>query len=498
MSVGGPLTQAVLDSLADPTAFAVELSMRASIDDLTGLANRTTFVACLREAIARDAQLGLVFFDLDNFKFVNDSLGHSAGDELLRQVAGRVRRVTRPDDVVARLGGDEFAILAADCHAEVAAKLAERVCEVLVPPFALSDRERHVTASVGCRTWDPEDDDRVDAETLLRDADAAMYEAKGAGRNGVHLFSEDTRRTVLRRVELEQGLRRALREDELRVHYQPIVDLRNGRVTGVEALLRWPKAPPSSCPAEFVAVAEETGLIVPIGRRVLERVCAQLAAWREADLGALIATINVSPYQLREPGFVEAVADATERHRIDPARVCLEFTESAFVAPDERTLSSLRALKELGVFLAIDDFGVGMSALSQLKRLPVEVLKVDRSFVDGLGTDPEDSAIVASILSLAHAMGLHVVAEGVETQAQADELVALGCTTAQGWLFARAMAPGEATAYVAQVRQASRRLHHRPPGRRRREPSPVPARLEGHRSLIVEAMEQIGIAVEGA
>jgi diguanylate cyclase (GGDEF)-like protein len=492
---GGPLTQAVLETIQDPTALAIELRLRASLDDLTGLANRATFLSSLRDALARRIALGVVFFDLDNFKFVNDTLGHSAGDELLRQVADRVRRVVRPEDLVARLGGDEFAILAADCDVDVAAKLAERVRQALVPAFVLDGRERHVTTSVGCRPWSPADGE-VDVETLLRDADAAMYQAKDAGRNGVHLFSDHTREAVLQRVELEQGLRQALREDELVLHYQPIVDLRTGAATGVEALLRWPDGPG---PAEFVPVAEETGLIVPIGQLVLERVCRQLAAWEAVGLGNLMATINVSPYQLREAGFVESVARATEKAGVDPARVCLEFTESAFVAPDEGTLASLRQLKDLGVFLAIDDFGVGTSALSQLKRLPVEVLKVDRSFVDGLGTDPEDSAIVAAILSLAHAMGLHVVAEGVETRTQADELLALGCSTAQGWLFARAMAPEALVTFLTSVGPSARRPLRRPSLRgsgARREPAPVPQRQRARRSLVVEAMEQIGITVE--
>jgi EAL domain-containing protein (putative c-di-GMP-specific phosphodiesterase class I) len=308
----------------------------------------------------------------------------------------------------------------------------------------------------------------------------------------VHVFSDDTRLALLERVELEQGLRVALGEQQLEVHYQPIVDLRSGRVTGVEALLRWPGG---RGPAEFIPVAEETGLIVPIGRFVLEEVCAQLERWGRAGVSDLVATINVSAYQLREAGFVEAVAEVTARHGLGPSRVCLEFTESAFAAPDERTLAGLHALKDLGVFLAIDDFGVGTSALSQLKRLPVEVLKVDRSFVDGLGTDPEDTAIVASILSLAHAMGLHVVAEGVEAPAQAEELLALGCAAAQGWLYAPAMPAAAVPAFVLDSR--ARQPVRRPPARRR-EPAPAPERERAQESLVLELMNQIGITVEEA
>jgi diguanylate cyclase (GGDEF)-like protein len=490
--VGGPLTQAVLDSVADPVSRAVELSLRASIDDLTGLANRMTFFARLREALSRSTRLAVVFLDLDNFKLVNDTLGHSAGDDLLRQVAERVRRVVRPEDLVARLGGDEFAILAADIDDVAAEGLARRICDALVPAFVLDGRERHITASVGCRTCSAADLATVSEETLLRDADAAMYQAKDSGRNGVHVFSDDTRLALLERVELEQGLRVALGEQQLEVHYQPIVDLRSGRVTGVEALLRWPGG---RGPAEFIPVAEETGLIVPIGRFVLEEVCAQLERWGRAGVSDLVATINVSAYQLREAGFVEAVAEVTARHGLGPSRVCLEFTESAFAAPDERTLAGLHALKDLGVFLAIDDFGVGTSALSQLKRLPVEVLKVDRSFVDGLGTDPEDTAIVASILSLAHAMGLHVVAEGVEAPAQAEELLALGCAAAQGWLYAPAMPAAAVPAFVLDSR--ARQPVRRPPARRR-EPAPAPERERAQASLVLELMNQIGITVEEA
>jgi diguanylate cyclase (GGDEF)-like protein len=488
---GGPLTQAVLDSIADPTTRAVELSLRASIDDLTGLANRTTFFARLRDALSRRTRLAVVFLDLDNFKLVNDTLGHNAGDDLLRQVAERLRRVVRPEDLVARLGGDEFAILAGDIDDLAAEGLARRICDALVPAFRLDGRERHITGSVGCRTCSAADLETVSEETLLRDADAAMYRAKDSGRNGVHVFSDETRLAVLERVELEQGLRAALADQQLEVHYQPIVDLRSSRVTGVEALLRWPGG---RGPDEFIPVAEETGLIVPIGRFVLEEVCAQLGRWGRAGLTELVATINVSAYQLREPGFVEAVAEVTARHGLSPSTVCLEFTESAFAAPDERTLASLHALKDLGIYLAIDDFGVGTSALSQLKRLPVEVLKVDLSFFDGLGSDPEDTAIVASILSLAHAMGLHVVAEGVEAPAQAEELLALGCSAAQGWLFAPAMPADDVPGFVVASR---RRQPVRRPAARRREPAPAPERERAQSSLVLELMSQIGITVEG-
>jgi diguanylate cyclase (GGDEF)-like protein len=460
-------------------------------DELTGLASRSTFLRALDAALEAGFPFAVVFLDLDHFKRINDTLGHGAGDDLLRQVATRVAGVLRPADLVARLGGDELAILVSGADTGAAARLAERVRDAIVPAFRLGDHERHVSASVGWRCWPACDGDDADAEALLRDADAAMYQAKDGGRNRVAAYSDELRRALVERVELEHALRDALAADALTLHYQPIVDLGSGIATGVEALLRWPGGPP---PGEFIPVAEETGLIVEIGRWVVRHACAQLAEWeRDHSVRDLTMTVNVSPLQLQDPRFPQQVATAARDAGIDPARICLEFTESAVLEPEADTNAGLQMLKDLGIFLAIDDFGVERSSLSRLKRVPVEVLKVDRSFIDGLGTDPDDSAIVASILSLAHAMGLHVVAEGVETRAQADELLALGCNTGQGWLFARAMAPDEVVAHIAATRGAAGRPRRLAPLARAK--APVTARTRGHSSLVVEMMHIIGIEV---
>jgi diguanylate cyclase len=321
------------------------------------------------------------------------------------------------------------------------------------------------------------------AEALLRDADVAMYQAKDKGRNRVELYSEETRRRIVRRLEVEQELRAAVEAETIAVHYQPQVDLLTGRVVGVEALARWthPRLGEIS-PAEFIAVAEETGLIGPLGSLVLDRTCRQLAAWRSQGL-RLAATVNVSARQLDDPAFANDVAARIGRAGLSPSSICLELTESALMGAGAEPRHVLASLKGLGVYVAIDDFGTGYSSLSSLKRLPVEVVKVDRSFVDGLGTDSEDSAIVAAILSLAHAMGLHVIAEGVETPLQAAELVGLGCTIGQGYLWSPAV-PGERLVPLAA--ELERAGGH----------GATSAPWRGERNFIDEMLHQIGIAKE--
>ncbi len=305
-------------------------------------------------------------------------------------MAQRLRAAVRDGDTVARLGGDEFTVL----------------CP-------------------GVR----------DADSLLRDADTAMYQAKGAGKDRVEVFSEETRRRIVRRLELEQRLRAALEQETLAVHYQPQVDLATGRMVGVEALARWDEA----APAEFIGLAEETGLIAPLGAWVLRTACRALAGWHAAGLEPLTVTVNVSTRQLEDPDFPAIVQDLLAGAGIPASALCLELTESALMDAGEASVDVLREIKDLGIYVGIDDFGTGHPSLARLRRLPVEVLEVDRSFVDGLGTEREDSAVVAAILSLAHALGLHVVAEGVETPLQADQLTALGCPVAQGYLWSPAV-----------------------------------------------------------
>jgi diguanylate cyclase (GGDEF)-like protein len=446
------------------------------LDPLTGLPDRAAFLHRLSLAADAGAPIAVLFLDLDDFKVVNDGFGHATGDRLLMQVAERLRAAVRDHDLVARLGGDEFTVLCdgvGDSQRALAA--AAHIRRALEAPFEIAGQRRHVRVSIGCKVADGE---RVDAEALLRDADSAMYQAKGAGKDRVEVFSEATRRRILRRLELEQRLRAALDAEALAVHYQPQIDLASGRLVGVEALARWDEATPD----EFIPLAEETGLIGPLGAWVLWTACRDLADWHARGLKPLTVTVNVSTRQLEDPDFPTVVADAVAAGGTAPAELCLELTEGSLMGVGEAALDALRAVKALGVYVGIDDFGTGHSSLARLRRLPVEVLKVDRSFVDGLGTEPEDSAVVAAILSLAHAMGLHVVAEGVETPLQANQLTALGCPVAQGFLWSPAVP-------AAEVPEHARRGTAR---------HPRLAGYRGERSLVDEMMHQIGIPKEAS
>ena len=421
------------------------LADQASHDGLTGLANRATFLLRLRQALERGEACAVLFMDLDDFKLINDTLGHGVGDALLRGVAERLRVAARPDDVVARLGGDEFTVLMRDVPDETTAlRAAQRVHDAFTAPFDLAGQRRYVRVSVGCRVAEPGAlPAEQAAESVLRDADVALYQAKGGGKHRVELFSETTRASLVRRLEIEQELRHAVEDGTLEVRFQPQVELRTGTLVGFEALARWSHPQLGVVtPTEFVSVAEERGLIIELGALVLDRVCRQLAEWRRTIDAELSATVNVSAHQLADPGFEQRVLRAVEAAGLDPTALCLEVTESALLGNGDEPIRRLHALRERGLYVAVDDFGTGWSSLAQLKRLPVDVLKIDRAFVDGLGTDQEDTAIVASILSLASAMGLHVIAEGVETPLQAAELAALGCPIGQGFLFAPAVPAG--------------------------------------------------------
>jgi diguanylate cyclase (GGDEF)-like protein/PAS domain S-box-containing protein len=423
------------------------LAWRAHHDALTGLPNRELFVDRLGGALDRrrpgdgSRHVAVLFVDLDDFKVVNDSLGHDAGDELLQVVAQRLGGALRPGDVIARLGGDEFSVLLPDVSRPAAMAVAERVAAMLRAPIAIGGHQRFVTASVGVSFAGPDDDPHA----LLRDADAAMYHAKGTGKARAAVFDGSMRDDALERLQLEGHLREALAREELRLVYQPQIDLADGRMTGVEALLRWqhPELGPI-VPLRFIPIAEQTGLIVPIGAWVLREACRQAVAWA-ADLRV---AVNVSPHQLAVEGFVDEVAAALEETGLRPDRLCLEITESAAVTG----LSAiLRALKALGVRLAIDDFGVGHASLRQLRELmPVDTLKIDKSFVDGLLEADGDAAIVHAVIDLARELGIEPLAEGIEDEAQATRLRSLGCRTAQGFLFARPQDPGEITRALAE------------------------------------------------
>jgi diguanylate cyclase (GGDEF)-like protein/PAS domain S-box-containing protein len=418
-----------------------ELSWQAHHDPLTGLPNREQFLERLDGALAgRTRHVAVLFVDLDDFKVVNDSLGHGAGDRLLGAVAERLGRVLRPDDVIARFGGDEFTILLPGIASEHdALAVADRVAEVLREPLVLDGERRYVSASVGLSFSAP-GDAGSDPQTLLRDADAAMYRAKELGKARCEVFDESMRRHALERLDLESGLRQALHFGELRLVYQPLVALEDERVAGVEALLRWDHPIHGAIPPlRFVPLAERNGLIIPIGAWVLREACRQLAAWGDETLAM---SVNVSSRQLGTTDLVETVRSALDEAGVAPERLCLEITETAMMADPGTMGETLIALKELGVRLAVDDFGVGHASLRQLRSLlPVDTLKIDKSFVDGITDDADDAAIVEGVVRLAHSLGLRAVAEGVETAEQVAMLRAWGCQTGQGYHFAR---PGEA------------------------------------------------------
>jgi len=423
-----------------------QLRHQASHDPLTDLPNRNLFLDRLQQVLLRrrnDTTLvAVLFLDLDGFKDVNDSRGHGAGDRLLRQVATRMRSCLRAEDTLARIGGDEFTVLCPGLASEPhAVGVAERLGESLAAPLFLDGHETYVTASIGIAYAGPRG---CVPDELLRDADAAMYQAKERGRGQIQVFTTALHIRAESRLQTAAALRRAVADEQLRVLYQPVVSLRDGTIKGIEALVRWEHPERGLLgPGDFIEVAEDTGLIVGVGQWVLQQACCQLAAWNAAiaNLDVNIA-VNLSARQLAEPSLPQRVAETIEACGIDPRRLVLEITESALVHDVTTAAMVLDELKALGVGLAVDDFGTGFSSLNYLKRFPVDVLKIDRSFVSGLGVDPEDSAIVAAVRALGGALGLDVVAEGVETELQAAKLLELDCPYAQGYLFSRPVPAG--------------------------------------------------------
>jgi diguanylate cyclase (GGDEF)-like protein len=417
-----------------------ELSWQANHDALTGLPNRELFLERLAGHLSRrDGTVAVLFVDLDDFKVVNDSLGHSAGDRLISAVAERLSRGLRPDDVIARFGGDEFTVLLPGVMSEAdAVRVARRLADTLRDPVVIDGEPRYVSASFGitCNAAG----ESVDAHALLRDADSAMYRAKQLGKGRCEIFDSSMRLEAVERLELESALRHALDEGELRLVYQPVVTLDDGRITGVEALLRW-HHPVNGviAPLRFIPIAERNGMIIPIGAWVLHEACMQLATWGD---DALTMSVNVSARQLGTGDLVDTVSSALECSGVEPGRLCLEITETAMMADPVAMSTTLTALKRLGVRLAVDDFGVGYASLRHLRELlPVDILKIDKSFVDGITTDADDAAIVEGVVRLAHSLGLHAVAEGVETGEQLEMLRAWSCQAGQGYHFARPVDP---------------------------------------------------------
>jgi diguanylate cyclase (GGDEF)-like protein len=417
-------------------------------DPLTGLPNRSLLLDRLNHWAARAGRdrstAAVLFVDLDNFKVINDALGHDQGDRLLCAVADRIQAELRPSDTVARVGGDEFVVFCEDVESEhEALAMVDRLVRALDAPVELAGQAQHATASVGIALGDG----TVLPEVLIRNADAAMYRAKERGRARYELFDDEMRQRSISWLETESQLRRALAAGELRNVYQPIVSPTSEQIVGFEALVRWhhPERGVVS-PADFIPIAEQSGLIVPLGRTVLEQACAEAVRWNADRDGRdgrepLRVAVNFSPRQLSHPRAVEMVVEVLEHTGLDPSLLCVEITESALVDDAAATLGTLNRLKALGVTLALDDFGTGYSSLTYVRRFPIDTLKIDRTFIDGIVGSSEDEAIVTAVLSMGRALGVHVVAEGVETEEQAARLRMLGCTLAQGYLFSRPIAP---------------------------------------------------------
>jgi diguanylate cyclase (GGDEF)-like protein/PAS domain S-box-containing protein len=434
-----------------------ELEFQTNRDALTGLANRSLLRDRLGQAISYAYRYGhpiwVMFVDLDRFKFINDTLGHQAGDTLLKAVAYRLQSAVRETDTVARMGGDEFVLVLTERDDDgLTTGIVQRVMDAIAAPLDIHGHEFFITCSIGVAVY-PADGEK--SEDLIKHADIAMYRAKETGRNNFQFYTSTMNEKAMERLRLEGDLRNALERDEFELHYQPQVDLQSGEIVGVEALIRWrhPELGMIS-PARFIALAEETGLIVPIGAWVIRTACMQNKAWQANGIAHLRVSVNLSARQFAHNDLVESIAHALNEAQLEPQYLEIELTESLVMADVERAIGVLRELKALGVQLSIDDFGTGYSSLSYLKRFPIDVLKIDRSFVNDITTDPDDAAIVSTIVSLAHSLRLQVIAEGVETEAQLAYLRQHDCDQMQGYFFSP---PVTALAF-ADMRRDGKRL----------------------------------------
>jgi diguanylate cyclase (GGDEF)-like protein len=423
-------------------------------DALTGLPNRASFTEHLDEAVRRAKRAGwplaLLFLDLDLFKRVNDSLGHDAGDRLLRVAAERIRRAVREADMLFRMGGDEFTVLLEDLRGpEEAAMVAGRVLEGIAEPLQLQHHELAVTASIGIALY-PRDD--LVGERLVKAADTAMYRAKELGRNRYAFFAREMNERVESQITLEAALRRALKNDEFVLHFQPRISAATGRAVGAEALLRW-KHPEWGLvePARFVPLLEETGMVVPVGAWVLAEACRQAKAWQAAGLASLRVSVNLSSRQFRSEALFDAVTEALRLSNLAPSMLELELTESLLIDNVDHAMAVMGKLKAIGTAISIDDFGTGYSSLAYLKRFPIDSLKIDRAFVRDIATSPKDAAIVKTISALARSLGIGLIAEGVEEPWQVAFLRAQHCTEMQGYLFSRALPAAELAEPLSRV-----------------------------------------------
>jgi len=439
-------------ALAERRHSEMRLDMLANHDPLTGLPNRSYFQDFLGQALARaqqeKSQVSLLFIDLDRFKHINDSQGHEVGDQVLCVVGKRLDEQLRADDFVARLGGDEFAIILTHPPASRAAsRLVRKLLKSLAEPFKLDKRRYAVGASIGISVFP---DDGLDANTLLRQADLAMYQAKKR-RSGFEYFSDELNTVAQQQLSLENGLRQALDQGELALAYQPKLDLASGRVVGLEALVRWlPRTGGMISPDRFIPVAEETGLIMPLGRWVARASCEQWIAWRNAGLSPPPVAINLSPRQFNDAHLIDDIDAILAETGMDAAHLQLEVTESAAMEDPQRTFEMLGALRQRGLHVYIDDFGTGHSNLGQLKRMPIDALKIDKSFVDDVLTDSDSAEIVYAIIRLSHALNMRVVAEGVESVEQLAFLKKQGCDEIQGFVVAKPLPPDKIEAFFNQ------------------------------------------------
>ena len=469
-----PVFVAIIQDITERRQTEERLSFLAYHDMLTGLPNRVLLLERLKQALL-DANrvnrlVAVMFLDLDRFKVINDSLGHHVGDALLKAVAERLKSCLRPGDIIARLGGDEFTVVLANvAHVDDVARVARKIVDSFAEPFRIEDHELFTTTSIGITLFPL---DVQEPEKLLKNADAAMYHAKESGRNSFKFFTAELNVRAERRLKLETALRRALEQGELSLHYQPQVNLRSGRLVGMEALLRWQNPELGNVsPVEFIPIAEETGLILPIGDWVLHEACRQIKVWHATkfSFSKMQVAVNISGKQLRQKDFPDRVRGVLSEANLEPRYLDLELTESLLMVDAEETGDIMHVLHDLGVSFSVDDFGTGYSSLAYLKRFPIDILKIDQSFVRDLATDPNDVAIVKTIIAMAHTLGMRVIAEGVETYAQLEFLRRQGCDGSQGYYCSKPLTADDFTELLAdweRIRQG--RCRADTTGKRRR------------------------------